>query len=259
MKKMGFPNLSGFKLALARELTESSHRYIINNNIEAGESALETGRKLLDVNIGTLEKTLESLSDGVIERCAALMCAAKRLQFIGLGNSGFIAQDSAYKFYRIGLESFGLDNGHSMMIMAALARPGDVVAAVSHSGHSPEVLKAVRLAKENGATIIAITANRTSPLCEISNLVVPYQAEETLLETGENRAVLDHGSYLYPDCQGKAGDGGREQKAHNAGREPAAALIQRGHGTDCSCPFYITRARMFPTSFGGGHEKKLFN
>lgn len=70
------------------------------------------------------------------------------------------------------------------MIMAALARPGDVVAAVSHSGHSPEVLKAVRLAKENGATIIAITANRTSPLCEISNLVVPYQAEETLLETG---------------------------------------------------------------------------
>ena len=184
VKKMGFPNLSGFKLALARELTESSHRYIINNNIEAGESALETGRKLLDVNIGTLEKTLESLSDGVIERCAALMCAAKRLQFIGLGNSGFIAQDSAYKFYRIGLESFGLDNGHSMMIMAALARPGDVVAAVSHSGHSPEVLKAVRLAKENGATIIAITANRTSPLCEISNLVVPYQAEETLLETG---------------------------------------------------------------------------
>ena len=110
VKKMGFPNLSGFKLALARELTESSHRYIINNNIEAGESALETGRKLLDVNIGTLEKTLESLSDGVIERCAALMCAAKRLQFIGLGNSGFIAQDSAYKFYRIGLESFGLDD-----------------------------------------------------------------------------------------------------------------------------------------------------
>ena len=44
--------------------------------------------------------------------------------------------------------------------------------------------QAVRLAKENGATIIAITANRTSPLCEISNLVVPYQAEETLLETG---------------------------------------------------------------------------
>ena len=184
VKKMGFANLPAFKLALARELTESSHRYIINNNIEAGETALETGRKLLDVNIGTLEKTLEALADGVIEHCAALMCEAKRLQLIGLGNSGFIAQDSAYKFYRIGLESFGLDNGHSMMIMAALARPGDVVAAVSHSGQSPEVLKAVQIAKENGASIIAITANQASPLCKEADLIVPYQAEETVLETG---------------------------------------------------------------------------
>ena len=114
VKKMGFSSLQAFKLALARELTETSHRYIINNNIEAGETALETGRKLLDVNIGTLEKTLAALDEGVIERCAELMRQAKRLQFIGLGNSGFIALDSAYKFYRIGMESTGLDNGHSM-------------------------------------------------------------------------------------------------------------------------------------------------
>ena len=184
VKKMGFSSLQAFKLALARELTETSHRYIINNNIEAGETALETGRKLLDVNIGTLEKTLAALDEGVIERCAELMRQAKRLQFIGLGNSGFIALDSAYKFYRIGMESTGLDNGHSMMIMAALARAGDVLVAVSHSGHSPEVMKAVQLARENGAAVIAITANRKSPLCTAADLVVPYQAEETMLETG---------------------------------------------------------------------------
>ena len=68
--------------------------------------------------------------------------------------------------------------------MAALARAGDVLVAVSHSGHSPEVMKAVQLARENGAAVIAITANRKSPLCTAADLVVPYQAEETMLETG---------------------------------------------------------------------------
>jgi DNA-binding MurR/RpiR family transcriptional regulator len=184
VKKMGFASLQAFKLALAEELTEGTNRYIINSSISCGESALVTGRKLLDANIGTLEKTLASLMEGSVESCAALMRSAKRLRFIGLGNSGFVAQDTAYKFYRIGFESLGLDNSHTMLIMASLAGPGDVIVAVSHSGKSPEVLKTVKLAQENGARAIAITSNKSSGIGRIANIHITYEAKESMLETG---------------------------------------------------------------------------
>lgn len=41
--------------------------------------------------------------------------------------------------------------------LAALVRPGDVVVAISASGHSPNVLAAADLAREVGATTIALT------------------------------------------------------------------------------------------------------
>ena len=183
-KKMGYDSLQAFKVALAEELTEGTNRYIINRNIQAAESARDTGRKLLDANIGTLEKSLQLLPDGLIERCADWIREAPRLRFIGLGNSGFVARDAAYKFYRIGMDSMGLDNSHEMIIMASLVRPDDVILAVSHSGNSNEVRQTQGLAKKNGAKVILVTANRQAAMKAYADECVIYEAKESLLETG---------------------------------------------------------------------------
>ena len=68
-----------FKVALAAELTENSRSYIISRDITAEESALVTGRKLLEVNISTLERTLANLPEGLIESCAKRILQAQRL------------------------------------------------------------------------------------------------------------------------------------------------------------------------------------
>ena len=189
-RKMGYSGLQAFKLALAEELTESTKRYIINSDISPTESSLVTGRKLLDANIGTLEKTLESLPENCIERCADCMLEAQRLFFIGLGNSGFVAMDSAYKFYRIGLDSRAMDDSHTMLIMASLAQPGDVVVAVSHSGASEEVRKALQLAKQNGAGAIAVTSDKASSIGRLADIHITYEAKESVLETGSITSKL---------------------------------------------------------------------
>lgn len=183
-RKMGYSGLQAFKLALAEELTESTKRYIINSDISPTESSLVTGRKLLDANIGTLEKTLASLPEDCIERCADCMLEARRLFFIGLGNSGFVAMDSAYKFYRIGLDSRAIDDSHTMMIMASLAQKGDVVVAVSHSGASEEVCRAIQLAKQNGARAIAVTSDEAGRIGCLADIQITYEAKESVLETG---------------------------------------------------------------------------
>ena len=190
VKKMGYDGLQAFKLALARELTQRGHRSIISSSICSEESAKVTGRKLLDANISTLEKTLASLPEGRIEACAALLRAAKRLRFIGLGNSGFVAREAAYKFYRIGFDSMGLDDSHWMLMMASLARAGDLILAVSHSGASPEVLKALELGKKQGAVTIAITSSEPNAMAKAADLHISYEARESRLETGSITAKL---------------------------------------------------------------------
>jgi DNA-binding MurR/RpiR family transcriptional regulator len=190
VKKMGYKNLQSFKLALTEEMTLSTRRYIINRNIVKDESAIVTARKLLDINIGALEKTMELLDNDRIERTAQVMQSAERLHFIGLGNSGFIAQDSAYKFYRIGMECQGYDNSHRMVIMASLSKKEDVVVAISHSGTSPEILRTASLAKKNGASLIAITANPQAKLCNLADICIFYEAQESLLETGSISAKM---------------------------------------------------------------------
>ena len=82
----------------------------------------------------------------VIAQTVRLLTGGHRVYFIGLGNSGFVADDSAYKFQRIGIEALGLDNSHLIMLHMALIQPGDVVISISHSGASKEIVQAARLA-----------------------------------------------------------------------------------------------------------------
>ena len=183
-RKMGFSSLSAFKLALAEELTDTSQRYIINRDIAAAESVELTARKLLDTNIGMMEKTLQLLDFETISGSSRLLQHARRILFVGLGNAGYMAKDSSYKFSRIGLHCTGTDNSHTMIVMAALLHPEDLLVAISHSGETDEIIKTVELAKRKGVKTIVITANKKSTLAVLSDQGIFYEAEETLLETG---------------------------------------------------------------------------
>ncbi len=183
-RKMGFSSLPAFKLALAEELTDTSQRYIINRDIAAAESVELTARKLLDTNIGMMEKTLQLLDFETISESSRLLQHARRILFVGLGNAGYMAKDSSYKFSRIGLDCTGTDNSHTMIVMAALLHPDDLLVAISHSGETEEIIKTVELAKRKGVKTIVITANKKSTLSVLSDQGIFYEAEETLLETG---------------------------------------------------------------------------
>ncbi|MDY6268233.1 MAG: MurR/RpiR family transcriptional regulator [Selenomonadaceae bacterium] len=230
-KKMGFAGLQAFKVALAEEVTARSNRYIIHHSITCDEPALVTGRKLLDMNVAALERTLERLPEGRIEACTSLLLEGRRLRFVGLGNSGFTARDTAYRFYRIGLDSMGTDNSHEMYIMAALARAGDVFVAISHSGRSPEVLAAMCAAREAGARIIVVTSDVVAPMMDAADLSLVYDAKESLLETGSIAVKMAQSfllDLLYTQVVKELGDRAIESKQKTAqvfrGVEPAGEL-----------------------------------
>ena len=184
VRKMGFNSLQLFKLTLTEEMVNIKKQTIINKDISCNESITTTAHKLLVNNVAILEQTVNNLNEEVIAKSVDILKKAERIFFIGLGNSGFVADDSAYKFLRIGFNAKGLDNSHLIMLNMALLHEDDVVVVISHSGESFEIIKAVQLAKKNGTKLIVITSNRDTILENYADICIFYEARESIVETG---------------------------------------------------------------------------
>ncbi|CZR97628.1 MULTISPECIES: MurR/RpiR family transcriptional regulator [unclassified Clostridioides] len=190
VKKMNFSGLQDFKVTLAQEISTMNKKNIINKNIQNDEPALDTAKKLLNSNVTTLENTVEIINSTDVHNCARLIINAKKIYFIGIGYSGIIAQDSNYKFMRIGLNCVSFDSSHTMIMMSSIMEEGDLIVAISHSGETEEIIKTVKLARDNNAKIISITENKNSELKDISDVHLSYVSGETVLETGSISSKL---------------------------------------------------------------------
>lgn len=189
-KKMGYSGLHDFKVTLSREISGLKNRNIINKSIENDEGVMESARKLFDSNIRILENTFNIIDGNDIEKATDMIINAKKVFFIGIGYSGMTAEDSNYKFSRIGFNCMSLDSSHDMIMMAALMDEDDVVVAISHSGETDEIIKAVSIAKENGARVISVTEDKSSRLRDVSDVSLRYFSGESILETGSISSKL---------------------------------------------------------------------
>ena len=61
--------------------------------------------------------------------------------------------------------------------LASLARPGDVLVAISASGNSPNVVAAAEAARELGATTLALTGQTGGRLGRVANLAIRVPAD----------------------------------------------------------------------------------
>ena len=94
----------------------------------------------------------------VVETAIAALASARRVYFFGVGSgSGLVAQDAALRFLRLDIAASAFTDGHLQRLYAGLLEPGDVAFAISHSGRSIEVNESIQIAKERGATTIALT------------------------------------------------------------------------------------------------------
>ena len=189
-KKMGYSGLHDFKVTLSREISGLKNRNIINKSIENDEGGMESARKLFDSNIRILENTFNIIDGNDIEKATDMIINAKKVFFIGIGYSGMTAEDSNYKFSRIGFNCMAIGSSHDMIMMAALMDEDDVVVAISHSGETDETVKAVSIAKANGARVISVTEDKSSRLRDVSDVSLRYFSGESILETGSISSKL---------------------------------------------------------------------
>ena len=178
-RTLGFKGFQDFKIALARELVTPSQR--VQEEVSAGDAPAALMRRIFKDNISALEETLEILDLNQLQQAVQCFLPCRRLIIIGVNGSASAAQYAGLRFTPAGLDVHYFTEFYQMLTAAAMLTGEDALLAISHSGSTREILDTARLAKDNGARIIAITHNSLAPLTRIADLV--------LLTSGREMAV----------------------------------------------------------------------
>lgn len=174
-KRLGLSGYQELKISLASESGTST----VNANITSSDSAYEMFEKVSNDIYFSLELTKKSLDPESMSVAANKICSANKIVVFGLGNSASIATDASHKFLRAGLNCVAYSDNHMQVIAASHLGKGDVAIAISHSGSSKDIVDALKIAKEHGATTITVSNKGKSPILKFSDVVLATSASET--------------------------------------------------------------------------------
>ena len=168
----GFPD---FKLRLAKSLV-SGIRFV-NRNVNPDDDVTSYTPKIFDSTINDLALVRDKISHAVVNNVVDKLIQAKWIYFFGLGTSGSVARDDENEFFRFNLPVSFHDDVLMMRMLASTGTTGDVFFVISHTGRTKEIIDVVQIARENGATIIALTSPG-SPLAAISSISLDVDVPE---------------------------------------------------------------------------------
>lgn len=135
-------------------------------------------------DLRAVQQTIDRIDLDAIERAAQATARARRIDLYGTGGSGAVALETETRLFRIGCSVRGWTEVHGAATSAALLTPADVAVAISHSGATRETIEPFELAKERGATTVAITSDPRSPLAKTADIRLISSASETNFLTG---------------------------------------------------------------------------
>lgn len=174
-KRLGLSGYQELKISLAAE----GNMPPISSEIKQSDNPYDIYGKICNDIYLSLEKTKKALdAKGLQKACSAISDAGKIVIF-GLGNSAAIATDAAHKLLRAGLNCVAYSDNHMQVIAASHLSKKDVAVGISHSGSSKDIVDALKLAKEHGATTISITNGGKSPILKYTDIPLFTSADET--------------------------------------------------------------------------------
>ncbi len=170
--------LSGYR-ELSIRLTEalSNPASYVHRDVNPDDSTPDAVLKVMDASIRSLIDMRAQLSSMPVDEAVAAMRNARQIAFAGLGASGHVANDACHKFFRLGIPCTSLTDTPMILQFAAIAEPDDVLVLLSHTGRWHDFARAARLARERGATVIALT-NPDSSIAAEAGLLFPCELIE---------------------------------------------------------------------------------
>lgn len=147
------------------------------NTIGVQDNIAAILNKLYKNNLEVLSETLANKENKYEEALMALL-QANSIHFFAVGDAYVAAKLSYIKFKRIGVACSAEEDIMLQMIAASNLTKNDVAVAVSYDGRSRNVVEAMKIAKQRGATTISITRRDNSPLLEYTDIRLLVSAND---------------------------------------------------------------------------------
>lgn len=176
--------LSGFqqlKLSLAQAVVQPVQ--YIQEDLAKTDDVETICRKMFHAGIQALRDSMSVLDPKSVAAAVEAIRKAKRIEIYGIGSSAPIAEDAHYRMLRIGLDAKAVTDSHIQAISASRTGPDVAVLTISHTGSTRETVVATQLAKEAGATTIALTNYARSPIQSHADVTLFTMARETMFRT----------------------------------------------------------------------------
>lgn len=183
-RRLGFKGFQSLKMDLAKEVMEEERDSLqVSNEIDRANLS-QSLQNILANKMAEMTGTMGMMDTDNLETVLKILENARIIQFAAVGNTIPVAMDGAFKFNQLGLCSVSGSIWEGQIAQTYNLTPRDVVVIISNSGASKRLLTLAKGARDNGARVIVITNNETSPLAQVSDYKIITATREKLL-TGE--------------------------------------------------------------------------
>lgn len=134
---------------------------------------IETGRRVFDIEISSLEHVRDHLTDSFTKAAQAILACSGKVIVTGLGKSGHVARKIAATFSSTGTPAVFLHATESVHGDIGIIDKKDLVIAISYSGEQSDLSLVLPAIHRLGVTLVAITGNSNSTLAKAAHILLP--------------------------------------------------------------------------------------
>lgn len=136
------------------------------------QKIIEAGKNVLKTEADALRVMEAALDESFAKAVEILYSSDRKVVISGVGKSGLIGQKIVATLCSTGTPAIFLHSADAVHGDLGICQPGDPVILISKSGTTAETVRLLPILQRMGAKIIAIVANRNSPLAEQSDVVL---------------------------------------------------------------------------------------
>lgn len=182
-KSMGYSGYKELCRMLSTDLALGSQE-ITYTDVRPGDSLDSIVRNVCMSSMRAIENTMTMLEGEELGRAVDALCAARRIDFYGVGTSGTVALDAHNKFLRINKLSIASADPHVQILSATSLKPGDVAVLISYTGETRDILETHDIVRQTGATTITLTRYGKNSLSDKADIRLFSSSSETMTRSG---------------------------------------------------------------------------
>ena len=183
-KKINMKGFHHLKITLAKEISEKGiEEEEVSNHISVNDIE-QSLKNILANKVTEITQTVSMMDAKQLSEILNKLNMARTVQFFAVGNTIPVAIDGAFKLNQIGIPAVSGTIWETQIGYTYNMTAEDVVIAISNSGESTAVLRALEAAKSAVATTLSITNSEKSSAAQLSDYHITTATREKLFLDG---------------------------------------------------------------------------